>query len=290
MAQTIAIIAPGEMGSAVGGMFSRRGARVLTVLDGRSKHSVQRAERNGFLAVDDDAALVAQADFVFSILPPGEAETLAQRLQPTLALAGHKPIYVDCNAVAPDTAKWIGDIIASTGCRFVDAGIIGAPPKDGAESTKIYLCGDAAKDVTALAQYGLDLRVIDGPIGAASALKMSYAGLTKGFTALGAAMMLAASHSGAADVLRRELAESRPDFLLYLARQVPIMFPKAYRWVAEMEEIAAFSEDAPSAEIYNGMARLYERLAESMASRSDDDEIATLAQFCEASQRERKIT
>ena len=82
--------------------------------------------------------------------------------------------------------------------------------------------------------FGLDTRLVDGPAGAASALKMSYAGLTKGFTALGAAMMLGAERAGCAEALRAELAESQPHFLAWLSRQVPRMYPKAYRWVAEM--------------------------------------------------------
>ena len=89
-------------------------------------------------------------------------------------------------------------------------------------------------------RHGLDIRVLEGPIGAASALKMSYAGITKGFTALGAAMALAATRAGAAEALHRELADSQPALLGWLTRQVPRMYPKAYRWVAEMEEIAGF--------------------------------------------------
>src|SRR5258708_35386767 len=76
-------------------------------------------------------------------------------------------------------------------------------------------------------------------------------------------MMVGASRSGAAAALRQELAESQPHLLAWLARQVPSMYPKAYRWVAEMEEIAAFSGgDLAAQQIYRGLARLYERLAE----------------------------
>ena len=79
-----------------------------------------------------------------------------------------------------------------------------------------------------------------GPVGAASALKMSYAGITKGFTALGATMMLAATSAGTADALIAEMKVSQPALLKWLTSQMPRMHSKAYRWVAEMEEIAAF--------------------------------------------------
>jgi hypothetical protein len=91
---------------------------------------------------------------------------------------------------------------------------------------------------------------------------MCYAGITKGLTALGTAMILAASRDGAAEALRRELELSQPHLLTFLTRSVPGMFPKAYRWVAEMEEIADFADADPAAEaIYAGAARLFEEMA-----------------------------
>jgi L-threonate 2-dehydrogenase len=114
-----------------------------------------------------------------------------------------------------------------------------------------------------LNDYGLDVRVLDGGVGAASAMKMSYAGITKGFTALGTVMMLAASRAGTAEALHRELAATQPQLLAWLTRQVPNMYSKAYRWVAEMEEIAGFvGEDAAGHRIFSGAANLYERIAE----------------------------
>ena len=61
------------------------------------------------------------------------------------------------------------------------------------------------------------------------------------------------------------------------------MYPKAYRWVAEMEEIAAFAPaDPAAAQIYRGLARLYQRLATTAA----EDERTRLSAFCKkAAQR-----
>ncbi|HET7594294.1 MAG TPA: DUF1932 domain-containing protein [Stellaceae bacterium] len=283
MTDVIAIIAPGEMGSAVGRTLREHGARVITVLDGRSKTSIARAERAGFAAVDDSERMAGEADFVLSIVPPGEAVGLAQQLAPVLARAAKKPVYVDCNAVAPETAVRIGGLLAATGCASVDAAIIGPPPA-ASSRTMFYASGDAAPKLLRLAELGLRVRVLDAPAGAASALKMSYAGITKGLTGLGAVMMLGASRCGADAALRQELAESQPQLLAWLARQVPSMYPKAYRWVAEMEEIAAFGNgDAAAQQIYRGLARLYERLADGRAAA---DELAQLSEFCrQAAQR-----
>src|SRR5262249_42676519 len=130
--------------------------------------------------------------------------------------------------------------------------------------------------------YGLIVRVLQGPVTAASALKMSYAGITKGFTALGAAMMLAASRGGSAEALKAELAESRPDLLRYLPGQVPSMYGKAYRWVAELDEISSFvGSDHAEHAMLSAAARLYERLAEDLEE--EKEEIGLLDRFLDKS-------
>ncbi|HEX6840192.1 MAG TPA: DUF1932 domain-containing protein [Stellaceae bacterium] len=277
MSDTIAIIAPGEMGSAVGRRLAEHGARIITVVAGRSPASIARAERAGFVTMAGLDQLAAAADVILSIVPPGEAATVAEQWAPVLARAKHKPLYVDCNAVSPETAARIGDVLAPSGAAYVDAGIIGPPPA-ASSRTVFYASGAAAPKLERLNRLGLAVRVLDAPIGAASALKMSYAGITKGLTGIGAAMMLGATRSGAAAALAQELAESQPQLLAWLARQVPRMYPKAYRWVAEMEEIAAFADgDAAAPQIYRGLARLYERLAD----RAAEDERKQLSDFCQ---------
>src|ERR1041385_5564283 len=209
MTPTVAIIAPGNMGAGVAGRLTENKVPVLTSLAGRSEESAKRAREAGMQPVEERA--LAEADFLMSIVPPGDALALAQRLAPVLTAANKKPVYVECNAVSPPTMLKIADVIATTGCPFVGAGIIGPPPKPGSTNTRIYASGPAAKDLTKLNDYGLIIRVLEGPLTAASALKMSYAGITKGFTALGAGMMLAATREGATAALRAELTESRPD-------------------------------------------------------------------------------
>ena len=260
MTPIVAIIAPGNMGAAVGKRLTEHKVTVLTSLAGRSEASAKRAREASMQAVDDRQ--LVEADFVLSIVPPGDALALAKRLAGVLNAANKKPIYVECNAVSPQTMLEIADVIGATGCPFVGAGIIGPPPKPGTSNTKFYAAGPAAGIFAKLNDYGLIVRVLQGPLTAASALKMSYAGITKGFTALGAAMMLAATRGGSAQALKAELAESRPDLLGYLTRQVPDMYAKAYRWVAELEEISAFvGKDHAEHAMLDAAARLYERIA-----------------------------
>jgi L-threonate 2-dehydrogenase len=276
MTPIVAIIAPGNMGAAVGKRLTEHKVTVLTSLAGRSEASAKRAREASMQAVDDRQ--LVEADFVLSIVPPGDALALAKRLAGVLNAANKKPIYVECNAVSPQTMLEIADVIGATGCPFVGAGIIGPPPKAGTSNTKFYAAGPAAGLFAKLNDYGLIVRVLEGPLTAASALKMSYAGITKGFTALGAAMMLAATRGGSAEALQRELAESQPALLGYLTRQMPGMYAKAYRWVAELEEISSFvGEDHDEHAMLDAAARFYERIAQDFDG--DKQEVGALDKF-----------
>jgi len=275
----IGVIAQGTMGSAVGRRLRESGAEVRTLLSGRSPASAERARAAGMVAATDARGLLEGADFFLSILPPGEAEPLARRLAPTLEALDTKPVYLDCNAVSPQTAIRIGEIIASTGAHFVDAGIIGGPPRPGYKGPSIYASGEHVREALPLRDWGIDLRAIDGPIGAASGVKMSYAGITKGTTAIAAAMLLGAARFGCAEALIAELADSQPQMLARMRTGIPGMYDKAYRWVAEMEEISDFLEkNPPSRDMYAAIARLYDYLAAAHAEAQPgrDNAIRTL--------------
>ncbi len=283
-AARVALIGAGEMGAAIGRRLRECSARVMTSLKGRSAASIERVRHAGIEVIDDDHLLVRDADFVMSIVPPGVAVEVAQHWRDPLQRAATGPIFVECNAVAPATTRRIKEILR--GMRFIDAGIIGGPPvagtQDPAKGPRLYASGASANDLMRLAKYGLDIAVLDAPVGAASALKLAYAGMTKGFTAIATAMLNAASREGLADALRAELVRTQPQFLARLEHSIADMFPKAYRWVAEMEQIAEFiGDDREGAAIYGGAARLYEWIASEL-DHPESDSIEELAQFCKA--------
>ena len=277
---TVAIIGAGEMGAAVGHRLRETGARVLTTLKGRGPASVQRVTRAGLEVIDDDDTLVREAEFILSIVPPGQAEAVASRFRPALTRSPSKPIFVECNAISPATVRRIEQSLAATGCSFIDAGIIGGPPPASRPEVgpRLYASGADAHVLTRLRQHGLNILILDGPVGAASAFKMSYGGLTKGLIAIGTAMLSAASREGLGAPLREELSQSQPALLAFLKAGIPNMFPKAYRWIDEMEQIAEFLDDADAgSQIYRGAARLYERVAEDW--QRDADDAALVAQL-----------
>ena len=276
MTPVVAVIAPGMMGAAVGKRLVDNGVKVLTSLKGRSDETATRATAAGMAAAGDEE--IAASDFILSILPPGDAVALAERFQPALKASNAKPVYVDCNAINPKTVDRVAAVIAPTDCPFVDSGIIGSPPKPGDAGPRFYASGPAAPRFATLRQYGLDVRVLDGAMSAASALKMSYAGITKGTQAIGAAMMLAATRAGSADALFAELSSSQKEMFAWFKRGLALMPPKAYRWVAEMHEIAGFVGEDPTAhELYEGAAHFYERIAEDFDG--DKKDVAALTEF-----------
>ena len=277
MTPVVAVIAPGAMGAAVGKRLVDNGLKVLTSLTGRSRETAARAKAAGMVAANDEE--IAATDFILSILPPGDALALAERFVPLLKAGNAKPVYGDCNAINPKTVERVAAAVAPTECPFVDAGIIGQPPKPGDAGPRFYASGAAAPRFATLRDYGLDVRVLDGALSAASALKMSYAGITKGTQAIGAAMMLAATRAGSADALFAELSSSQKEMFAWFKRGLGQMPPKAYRWVAEMHEIAGFVGDDPAArELYEGAADFYEKFAENFES-GDKKDAAALTAF-----------
>jgi len=266
--ETVAVVAPGDMGHAIAEVLRRNGLRVVTTLAGRGPDSVARANRAGMAALVNLQAVVHEADIFLSILPPARAIDLAGEVAGCLKVARKSLLYADCNAVSPETVKAIGAVIAAAGGRFVDAGIIGLPPKPGGSGPRFYASGPDAPALAELGTYGLDIRVIGEEIGQASALKMCFAAMSKGVTALATEALTAAQLLGVAAPLRGEMAATVPGLLDYANRAVPAMPPKAYRWVGEMEEIAqTFAAVGLPPGMLQGAADVYRFVGESPLGR-----------------------
>lgn len=252
------------MGAGLAAQLTRHGARVLTDLTGRSAASAERARAAGMVPVE--ARSLANCDILLSVLPPAEAAGFALRMRELLAASRHKPLFADCNAVSPRVVREIERALEPAGVEFVDVGIIGLPPDSVSPGPRLYAAGAGALGLTRLNDYGLDVRVLEGGVGAASALKMSFAGISKGLLAVASVMVLGATRAGVADALARELAESDPRLLDTLAKRIPNMLPKTYRWVDEMRQIGDFLSPDPAGErLFAGASELFERIARDFA-------------------------
>jgi 3-hydroxyisobutyrate dehydrogenase-like beta-hydroxyacid dehydrogenase len=263
---TIAIIGAGAMGSAMARRVRQHGARVVTRLQGRSQATHRRAAEAGM--ADASFEDLGAAAMVLSVVPPAAAGHVVEELAPLFARPD-PPLFCDANACNPQTKQRLATRVTDLGGRMVDGAIIGPPPADGLEP-RLYLCGTGAEHIAAIRDFGIDARVLTGPLGAAAALKMCYGGINKGAIGLTTALLLAAERHGAAPDLVAELAISQKALLERSRRQIPDMYPKAWRWEPEMEEVAAFLEqdDPAAAAIWRALARFY-------ADRAAANEVAT---------------
>ncbi|MFY9929861.1 MAG: DUF1932 domain-containing protein [Streptosporangiaceae bacterium] len=232
---TVGLLHPGEMGAAVGQCLTGSGHQVLWAAQGRSPGTRERAEAAG-LTASAMADIAARSAVVLSVCPPHAALQVAREV----AGAGFGGLYVDANAISPASAREVAGVVGAAGADYVDGGIIGTPPVTPG-FIRFYLSGPRAQEVRAL--FGgspADVRVIgDAPETAASAVKMAYASWTKGTAAMVLAARALARAEGVEDTLLAEWALSQPGLAARTERAAGSAASKGWRWVAEMEEIAA---------------------------------------------------
>jgi len=248
----IGVLHPGAMGAVVA---SAANTSAMWASEGRSKETLARADTYGLIDAGSLEALVDEVDVVVSVCPPHAALEVAHDVK----AAGFDGVYIDANAIAPELARKIGARFS----HFVDGGIVGPPPTTKG-TTRLYLSGEDATSAAALWEDSfLAPIVLEGPAGSASALKMAYAGWTKGSTALLLAIRAYAEAEGVSDALVEEWHRSIPDLPGRLLRTASGTGRKAWRFVGEMEQIAASLESAGLPDGFHTAARnVYARLSD----------------------------
>jgi len=260
--QNVGVMSPGDMGQAVAIQIKARGLNVYTALEHRSERTRGLAREAGITDVDTLARLVFECDVVLSIMDPGAAVDFAREVSDALRTSGRRTLIVDCNAIAPETAREIAGLIEQAGGRFLDAGIIGSPPR-GTAKANLYVSGPGASDLEQLAGPQLLVHPIGEGLTDASALKMCYGALTKGTQALWLEVLIAAERLGIAGLLDQQLRQSQADRYSWALSQFPASTPKAYRWVPEMLEVAKTLASAGlSPKMSQGAADVYRFVAD----------------------------
>ncbi|KAI1811460.1 6-phosphogluconate dehydrogenase [Poronia punctata] len=314
----IGIISIGDMGVGIARLLVANGFSVATNCAGRSKDTIERAKSANVELYKTDEDLVSACDVLLSVVPPRDAVATASRIADAVWTVGTgSPLYfADLNALAPSTTRSIAALFEKrertrTRVRFIDGAIIGGPPSlqeanSGKESgwnvPSIPLSGP--HKLSSIPVYGarlastLNTRHISDEIGAASGLKMCFASLTKGFISIAIQSFSTAGRLGVLDELRDEFSRFSPAHWTVAERGVTSMAPKAYRWVAEMEEIATtFDEEAGFArDMFRGVAGVYRTVAEDtvlgqekVGSRKRGLDVADMAAaMAEGIQNERK--
>ena len=279
--KTVAILSPGNMGHAVGRALGDHGLEVITCLKGRSERTRELAQKGNIRDVPSLDRMVSQADLVLSILVPAEAVSVARQVADAMRATGAGTPFADCNATSPQTAETMDAIITEAGGRFVDASIIGGPPGGGAHP-RFYVSGKHAAVMSELDGKGIAVRPIGDAIGRASGIKMCYAALTKGTSALHVALLTAAQAMGLSEELRTEFLSSQPEVYKRMEAQVPRLPVIAFRWIGEMEEIAAtFDLVGVTPDFHRGAAEVFRLLSETPFAQETPeslDQDRTLAQ------------
>ena len=252
------ILHPGEMGISIAATMKNSGHEVSWVTEGRSAATRERAAEHTLRPTPDLATLCAEADALVSVCPPDAAEGVAM----DALAAGFRGLYLDGNAIAPQRAQRMAATMEAEGATFVDGSIIGGPAWQPGK-TWMILSGDASADAAALFAAGpLETRILEGEVGRASALKMVFAGWTKGTSALLAAVLGTAEALGVRDELTQQWGRSGMDLAESGPQRTRTVTGKAWRFVGEMEEISAtFAGAGLPGDFHQGAAEVYRRMA-----------------------------
>lgn len=265
----VGILHPGEMGISIAASAVKNGHQVFWASGGRSDKTRARAENYDLVEIDSLFRFCQICDMIISVCPPHAAEEIAR----SVLEAGFQGLFLDANAISPQRAIRIGQLLKVNNIRFVDGGIIGGPawrPKE----TWLYLSGKHSDEIAGCFLNGpLEIKIIADEIGKASALKMCYAAYSKGTTALLAAILAAAESLDVRDELYELWEMDNADFVEQANRRVTRVTSKAWRFEGELLEIASTFQNVglPSA-FHEAAAEIYHR----MAGFKDSSEAPTL--------------
>jgi 3-hydroxyisobutyrate dehydrogenase-like beta-hydroxyacid dehydrogenase len=245
------------MGHAVGQLLREHELRVVTCLAGRSGRTQALAERAGIADIPSLEEMVKQSDVILSITVSEVVPAVCQSVADAIRATGSDVLFAECNAIAPQVARRMESVIETAGGHFVDASIIGGPPKGGS-CPRFYASGPRLAEFEQLRDFGLDVRGMGPEIGLASGIKMCYAAMTKGSSALYAELLMAAELMGLSDHLREEFLGSQPAIYKRMEGGIPGVPAKSRRWVSEMQEIeATFDHLGLTPRMFQGVADVY---------------------------------
>ncbi|CAK7207801.1 hypothetical protein SEUCBS139899_010615 [Sporothrix eucalyptigena] len=336
----VGILSIGDMGMGIAKLLVANGFSVSTNVAGRSQETVDRAKAANVEVVPSDVALAAHCDIIFSVVPPRDAIETAKRIIDALPQANRpadRPLYfADMNAVAPSTCKTIARLFAAAGAKppvhLVDGCILGGPPKilpaaatppvvtpsseSGAVSSTISSDASAPPEwyrplMPTSGPHNLDAfptlaatlnsRHISASIGSASGLKMCFAAMSKGYSAIAIQAFTTAHKLGVLEDLQWAMGSLVPGRVKQTEGALTGMAPKAYRWVREMEEISdTFSQEAGFApDLFRGAAGVFKAVAEDTVlgqekigqrkrGRTAEDVASAMVEGLEAKQKKQK--
>jgi 3-hydroxyisobutyrate dehydrogenase-like beta-hydroxyacid dehydrogenase len=259
--ERIGFMTPGDMGQGVAMQLKSKGFSVYTALEKRSERSRKMAAEAGLTDVGSIAKLCAEVDLVMSVMNPGAALEFAREAASAIGKQARKPVFIDCNAIAPDTMREIEAVMKTAGSRCLDGGLIGPPPR-GTAKVHLYVSGPGSAELEQIGNEQLLVHVMSERLGDASAIKMCYSAFNKGTQGLALETLMAAQRLGVYEALEKQIQSSRGEMYQSFLSAFPQLPPKAYRWVPEMHEIArTFEGVGMTPRIFQGQADMFELVA-----------------------------
>ena len=261
--RNIGVVSPGDMGQALAIRLGEAGFAIHGALDGRSENTRRLAAEAGIHDCGSLGELVGTCDLIVSVVSPANARSVAAGVAAAIRAAGRPVAFADLNAISPQAARDEEQVIRDAGGIFIDGGIVGPPPRAESARPRVYVSGPEAGLIEQIRHPNLQVRVLSDRAGDASALKMCYAAMTKGVTAITLELLVAAHDLGVEAAVESELRDSRSDVLDWQMSNMATVPARSRRWVPEMQQIAAtFAEVGLTPRIFEGAAELFAMVAE----------------------------
>jgi len=210
---------------------------VKTQTDATRTEMLKRYAQYGVDGCDLLSEAVGDCDVVFSFVTADQAHLAAKSV---LGLCKPGTLFFDCNSCAPETKRASAGLIETDGGRYVDVAVM-APVHSGLHKTKVYICGPHSTDAERVMKHlDMNVMVMDGDVGRASATKMVRSIMIKGLEATMVECVLASRKAGVDDLVLDSLDKTFPGFnfrqkAAYMLERVMV---HGVRRAAEMREVA----------------------------------------------------
>jgi len=207
-----------------------------------SDPQVRAAKRADYTAANVLGASTAPeavkgAGAVFSLVTADQAHQAAIAALPGLARGA---LFLDCDSCAPQTKSRTAEEVEAAGGRYVDVAVM-APVHPRLHRTSLLISGPHVEAAAAaLAALGMSAKVHDGPVGAASSVKMIRSIMMKGLEALVCECVLAGRKAGVIETVLDSLDATYPgfDWKTKSAYMLERVMTHGLRRAAEMREVA----------------------------------------------------
>lgn len=232
----IAIIFPGDMGTAIARELIKKNFRVISASEGRSEKTLENIKKVGIEDVHSLEKLVQEADYIFSLTNSKASTDVAKEITKLTEYKSTKTVYVDLNSNNPETALNIQKTIEKGQTLFVNGAVLGNT-ENIAENGTIVVSGKYAEEIFLLLSGTFKVKNLGESIETASAYKLLFSMVNKSINGLFFETMLGAAHFGFLEELNQELQNFLPGTYEDLKKTTSTYPQHIVRRIDEMQEL-----------------------------------------------------